>query len=54
MSATPIRCSECHAETGAWFVAGDPYLPEIVCSECAEAECVEAISRIGVVRTVAA
>lgn len=30
----PILCSECHKQTGAWFVDGDPYLPFIVCSEC--------------------
>ena len=32
----PILCSECNAETGAWFMGGDPYLPCIYCTECAE------------------
>lgn len=36
MSGTPIRCANCGVETGAVFVDGDPYLPLILCVECAE------------------
>ncbi len=33
-----IRCSRCGRPTGAHFISGDPYLPYIVCTACAEDE----------------
>jgi hypothetical protein len=38
MTPWPIACAECSEPTGAWFVDGDPYLPLIVCTACAERE----------------
>ncbi len=35
---TEIRCGKCGDKTGAWFSSGDPYLPHILCTDCAEAE----------------
>lgn len=34
----PIHCAKCNMPTGAWFIDGDPYLPLIYCSACAEKE----------------
>lgn len=38
---TEIRCSYCHKPTGAHFVGGDPYLPTIICTPCADRDLID-------------